>query len=410
MEPRPVHFNTWEACYFAHDEARIAALAEAAAEMGVERFVLDDGWFKGRRDDRRALGDWTPDPTIYPQGLGPLARKVEDLGMQFGLWVEPEMVSPDSDLFRAHPDWVLALPKRGQPIARSQLVLDLRRPEVGDHLLAALDRLLRDAPIRYLKWDHNRDLAPPGGASQVRGTYDLMSRVRAAHPAVEIESCAGGGGRTDAGIASYTHRFWASDNLDAVSRASIQRGFVSFLPPEMMGAHVGAVPAHATGRSQSLSFRAAIACMGHFGLEFDPQYLSDIDRVELSDWIKFYKEWRDVLHGGAVWLGEGDDGLNWQAHQCSDQCLLYAIRTSPSQLRRPPPLRLPFAQGGDWSVRLLKLSGASRWLGAQPWEIGDSRSARFQGDWLATVGLPLSPMAGESVAIFHLARIENERR
>lgn len=206
MRPRPVHRNSWEACYFDHDEAAVTDLMTSAAALGVERFVLDDGWFRGRDDDTRALGDWTPDPAKYPRGLAPLADR-----------------------------------------ARA-LVLDLRRAEVRDHLFGALDALLAGAPIRYLKWDHNRHLAPGGGAAQTRGLYALLERLRAAHPLVEIEGCAGGGGRSDAGLAAHVHRFWTSDNLDAVSRLPMQRGFLAFLPPETMGAHVGAVPFHGTGR------------------------------------------------------------------------------------------------------------------------------------------------------------------
>ena len=403
MAPRPVHLNSWEACYFAHDEARIGALATTAAALGVERLVLDDGWFAGRNDDRAALGDWTPDPIKYPRGLAALAHKVVALGMQFGLWVEPEMVSPDSELYRAHPDWALALPGRERPTGRHQLVLDMRRPEVRDHLFTALDQLLRDAPIGYLKWDHNRDLAPPGGRAQVAGTYELLARLRAAHPAIEIESCAGGGGRSDAGIARHVHRFWTSDNLDAVSRVAIQRGFAAFLPPETMGAHVGASPAHATGRRQSLAYRAAVACMGHFGLELDPARLSEQDRDELAGWIAFYKHWRGVIHGGHLRLGEGADGILWQAHGDGNQWLLFAIRTRPAQNRRPQPVRLPFARGASWQVRLLRLAGVNHWLGTQPWEVGEETLAiDLTGNWLAEVGLPLPQMAGEAVAIFQL--------
>lgn len=403
MHPRPIHLNTWETCYFAHDEAKIIALAEAASTIGVERFVLDDGWFKGRRDDRRALGDWTPDPVKYPHGLAPLAHTVERLGMEFGLWVEPEMVSPDSDLYRAHPEWVLALPGRERPTGRHQLVLDMRRPEVRNHLFNRIDHLLREAPIRYLKWDHNRDLAPSGGAAQTAGTYALLAQIRAAYPLVEIESCAGGGGRSDAGIAAHTHRFWTSDNLDAVSRVNIQRGFLAFLPQEMMGAHVGAAPAHATGRSQSLAFRAAIASMGHFGLELDPAHLTTDDRAELLEWISFYKEWRALIHAGQVYLGDGER-IVWQAHHDGDRCLLYAISTSLSQTRRTPPLPLPCVREGTWRVRLLKLANPNRWLGTEPWELHTDKGALFEGDWLAKVGLPLVPLGGESVAIFLLER------
>lgn len=404
MAPRPVHLNSWEACYFAQDEAKMMALAEAAASLGVERFVLDDGWFCNRSDDRRALGDWTPDPIKYPRGLAPLARTVASLGMQFGLWVEPEMVSPDSDLYRSQPSWALSLPGQEGPLGRNQLVLDMRKAEVRDHLCEVLDGLLAELPISYLKWDHNRAHAPSGGAHQVKGTYELLSRLRRAHPDVEIESCASGGGRCDAGIASFVSRFWTSDNLDAVSRADIQRGFVAFLPPETMGAHVGASPAHATGRHQSLAFAAAIACMGHFGVELDPLRLNQAERDELANWIAFYKDWRGVIHGGEVRLGSGADGLTWQAHGDGSQWLLFAIRTRPARNQRPQSLPLPFLRGAHWDARLLRLAGGNRWLGTNPWTMGGTARFEFDGDWLAGGGLPLPPTAGEAVAIFHFGR------
>ena len=398
MRPRPVHLNTWEAAYFDHDDARMIALAEAAAELGIERFVLDDGWFAGRRDDTAGLGDWTPDPIKYPGGLGPLAATVVALGMEFGLWVEPEMVNPDSDLYRAHPDWVLAAEGRERLTARNQLVLDLSRGEVRDHLFGVLDKLLTVLPISYLKWDHNRDLAPAGGARQVFGLYDLLTRLRAANPDVEIESCAGGGGRSDAGIAAFAHRFWASDNVDAVSRVAIQRGFLAFLPPETMGAHVGASPAHATGRTQSLGFRAAVALPGHFGVECDPRRLSDVDRAELADWIAFYKHWRGLLHGGRVWQGEGADGLLWQAQGRDDDCLLFVIRRDPPADRRPQPLRLPFLDGdAHYTLTLLRVAGTSTPLPAD-------EPRRLSGSWLANAGVPLPPLGAESVAIYHVRR------
>ena len=401
MRPRPVHLNSWEACYFDHDEARIGELAEAAAAIGIERFVLDDGWFKGRTSDTAGLGDWTCDPLKYPRGLKPLADQVRTLGMEFGLWVEPEMVNPDSDLYRAHPDWALALDGRQQPTARHQLVLDLRRSDVRDHLFGALDTLLREVPISYLKWDHNRDLTPAGGAAQVRGTYDLLARLRAAHPAVEIEGCAGGGGRSDAGMVPYVHRFWTSDNIDAVSRTSIQRGFLAFLPPELMGAHLGASPAHATGRSQSLGFRAAVAMPGHFGIELDPRKLDERDRAELTDWIAFYKHWRGVLHGGQTWLGEGADGLVWQAVGSAEEFLVFVLRTDPPLDRRPQPLRLPFlAEASATDLQLLRIGGGTRGYAAHRPALWD-RPQRFTGSWLAQAGLPLPPLKAESVAIFH---------
>jgi alpha-galactosidase len=400
MRPRPVHLNSWEACYFDHDEARIGALAEAAAAIGVERFVLDDGWFRHRTSDNAGLGDWTVDPIKYPKGLKPLTERVRALGMEFGLWVEPEMVNPDSDLYRAHPDWALHLPGRDRPTARNQLVLNMALPDVREHLFGALDAVLREVPISYLKWDHNRDLAPGAGAVQVQGTYQLLARLRAAHPAVEIEGCAGGGGRSDAGLVPYVHRFWTSDNIDAISRVPIQRGFLSFLPPEMMGAHVGASPAHATGRSQSLGFRAGVAMTGHFGVELDPRKLDEGERAELAGWIAFHKQWRHLLHGTATWLGDAADGLVWQAVGTADEFLLFAIRTAPAADRRPQPLRLPFlADAGTCTIELVRIAGGGHGHAAHRLPLFDA-PVQFSGSWLAHAGLPLPPLKAESVAIF----------
>ena len=405
MRPRPVHLNSWEACYFNHDSARILGLARAGAEIGIERFVLDDGWFSGRRNDMAGLGDWEPDPATYPMGLAPLARDINALGMEFGLWVEPEMINPDSDLCRAHPDWALALEGRDRPTARHQLVIDMRRRDVRDYLFDRLDTILSTTPVAYLKWDHNRDHAPSGGAAQTRGTYDLLGRLRAAHPDVEIEGCAGGGGRSDAGMVPFVHRFWTSDNIDAVARVAMQRGFLAFLPPEMMGTHVGASPAHATGRSQSIAFRAAIACMGHFGVELDPATLDDEERTELARWIAVYKRWRDVLHAGCVDLGEASDGLLWQAQGSEQRRLLFCIRTRPPQDRRPQPLLLPFAaSAAKWQVRLLEMAETAH--GGLPradlfHRMADEPVA-FSGSWLAEAGLPMPLQKAESIAIFLL--------
>jgi alpha-galactosidase len=407
MTPRKVHLNSWEACYFDHDADRIVALARAAAAIGIERFVLDDGWFAGRNDDRAGLGDWTPDRVKYPHGLAPLAQAVRDLGMEFGLWVEPEMVNPDSDLYRAHPDW--ALHRAGGPLltARGQLVLNMARADVRDALFAALDAVLRQAPVGYLKWDHNRDLVPAGGAAQVAGTYALLARLRAAHPEVEIESCAGGGGRSDAGMVPFVHRFWTSDNIDAVSRVAMQRGFLAFLPPEMMGSHIGASPAHATGRSQSLGFRAAVASAGHFGVELDPAALDPADHRALGQWIGFARDIRALVHGGGTWLGQGRDGLMWQAQGTADHgLLLWVIRCAPPLDRRPRPIPLPFLAGeGALAVRMLGIAGGHHGHQAPVPPIwADDRAQIFGADWLVQAGLPLPPLRAHSVALFHIVR------
>jgi alpha-galactosidase len=388
MKPRPVHINTWEGFYFDHDEVALMDLATSAAEIGIERFVLDDGWFAGRNDDTSSLGDWWTDSAKYPNGLKPLAEHVTGLGMEFGLWVEPEMVNPDSDLHRAHPDWALATPGRPAITARNQLVLDMSRPEVCDYLFEKIAALLDELPIAYLKWDHNRDLTTAGERplyrQQVLATYALMDRIRAAYPQVEIEACAGGGGRIDAGIAAHTHRFWTSDNIDAVSRVAIQRGYLQFMPPELMGAHVGASPAHATGRKQSMDFRGGVALPGHFGVEFDVRKLDDRDRDRLAHWIATYKQHRDRLHHGKVWRGEAGDGLLWQAHGNADDLLLLLYRVEPQSWRHAP------------AVRLHMLDPARHYL---------IDGVEYHGAWLALNGLPTQPMKAEHFQLIEVKAV-----
>ena len=395
--PRPVHLNTWEALYFDHRIDDLKDLADTAAALGVERFVLDDGWFKGRDNDMSSLGDWTPDRRKYPQGLGPLATHVTRLGMEFGLWAEPEMVNPDSDLFRARPDWVLQLAGRPLVTARNQLVLDLARPAVSAYLRETLSVLLRELPIAYLKWDHNRLLAPAGSFDgwasyrrQVLALYGLLDALRAEFPALEIESCAGGGGRIDAGIAARTHRFWTSDTTDAVTRLAIQDGFLQFMPPELMGAHVGSVPAHTSGRTQSLAFRAAVALPGHFGVELDPRKLDADERGQLAVWIARYKDLRKTLHGSTVWRGDAGDGVRWQAHGSADDLLLLAYRLTPPVGRYPPSVRLAMLDP-DACYRLARIDNPVR-------------SHVIQGSWLAQSGLALPASQAETCTIFRITR------
>jgi alpha-galactosidase len=303
-KPRPVHFNTWEAVYFDHKKEKLEDLIREAAIIGVERFVLDDGWFKGRNDDTAGLGDWTPDPAKYPQGLGPLIAAVNAAGMQFGLWVEPEMANANSDLLRSHPDWILGVARRKQPLGRGQYVLDCTRSNVCDYIFSALDKLLRDHPIAYLKWDMNRDLVHgiSGNAhavhAQTNAVYALIDRLRLAHPTVEIESCASGGGRADFEILKRTDRIWTSDCNDPLDRQIIQRGFSLFMPPGIMGAHVGPRRSHTTGREASLDVRALTAFFGHFGIEGDLTAFSDAEKKQLAKWIALHKHHRALIHTG----------------------------------------------------------------------------------------------------------------
>ncbi|MEM9667888.1 MAG: alpha-galactosidase [Pseudomonadota bacterium] len=303
---RPVHYNTWEAVYFDHDEEALFKLAETAASLGVERFVLDDGWFGDRRGPNAGLGDWTPSPDIYPEGLGPLINHVRSLGMEFGLWVEPEMVNPDSDLFRSHPDWIFRTDGREHEPSRNQFPLDLTRSDVRDYLFAQIDDLLSAYPINYLKWDMNRDVLLPGSCGRasagrhVRAAYNLIDRLRARHPEVEIESCSSGGARADYGILQRTDRIWTSDTNDALDRHRIQRHASHFFPLEIMGAHVGPATCHITGRRLSMKLRVATAMFGHMGLELDLNRVPKSDLDTLKSGIELYKQHRDFLHSGLL--------------------------------------------------------------------------------------------------------------
>ena len=306
--PRPVVCNTWEAVYFDHDLGRLTELARLAAEVGAERYVLDDGWFRHRRDDTAGLGDWYVDEEVWPDGLHPLVDAVRGLGMEFGLWVEPEMINLDSDLARAHPDWILATGGRLPPPSRHQQVLNLAHPDAYAHILGRLDALLREYPIAYLKWDHNRDLVDAGTGPQgtpavhahTLAVYRLLDELRGRHPGVEIESCSSGGLRVDLAILERTDRIWGSDVIDPLERQQIQRWTAQLLPPELVGSHVGAPRAHTTGRTHDLAFRAGTALFGSFGIEWDLTAASGTERAELAAWVALYTELRELLHTGTV--------------------------------------------------------------------------------------------------------------
>lgn len=304
--PRPVTLNTWEAVYFDHELATLKSLAEKAAVVGVERFVLDDGWFLGRRDDTAGLGDWFVDAAVWPDGLGPIIEHVRGLGMEFGLWFEPEMVNPNSELARKHPDWILHTDGRWPVSARQQQVLNLANADCFEYLLGRLDAILSEYPISYIKWDHNRDLLdaadPRTGNPSVREStlalYRLLAELKHRHPGVEIESCASGGARVDLGILDYTDRIWTSDCIDPLERLDNQANTGLLVPYELMGAHIGGPKSHSTGRQHSLGFMARTAIFGHFGIEWDISTISAAQTEELASWISFHKENRELFHTG----------------------------------------------------------------------------------------------------------------
>ena len=313
---QPVVLNCWEAVFFDHDLDRLTAIADRAAAIGVERFVLDDGWFQERRDDTVGLGDWRVDPAVWPEGLSPLVDHVRGLGMQFGLWIEPEMVNPDSDLYRDHPDWILSTGDRVPLLQRHQLVLDLSRDEVREHVFAQIDAVLSAYPVDAVKWDHNRDLLEAGSSAlggapvvhrQTLAFYRLLDDLRAAHPGIDWESCASGGGRVDLAVIEKVQRFWTSDMTDALARQQIQRWTTQLLAPEYVGAHVSAPTSHTTGRTLPLDFRAATALFGSFGIEWDLTDAGPAELERLADWIARYQRLRPLLHSGRVVRPESPD-------------------------------------------------------------------------------------------------------
>ena len=412
--PRKVLLNTWEAVYFDHDADTLRRLADAAADVGIERFVLDDGWFGSRRDDRSGLGDWWVSPDAHPDGLGPLIDHVRSLGMDFGIWVEPEMVNPDSDLFRAHPEWALSTPDYEPVLGRHQLVLNLADPEAYAHVFRALDALLGEHEIAFVKWDMNRNHVQGSGGHGAAGTheqtlalYRLLDQLRAAHPAVEFESCASGGGRIDHEILRRAERVWTSDSNDALERQTIQRGLSTFVPPEVMGAHIGPRSSHTTGRRHSLAFRAATALFGHLGVEWNLLAMRDDERAALTAVIAAHKQLRPLLHGGdAVRFDSGDaataaHGVYARDRSAAVICVAQ-LTTAPSLV--PAPVRLP---GLDprrrYRIERLHLADDPSALGlnrVQPAWLTDG--AIVTGRDLEVLGIQLPAMHPESALLFHL--------
>ncbi len=432
---RPVTINVWEAVYFDHSLQPLLELAEQAAAIGVERYVLDDGWFGARRNDWAGLGDWQVSADVWPDGLHPLVSRVRELGMQFGLWFEPEMVNLDSDVARAHPEWVLATGDRLPPASRHQQVLNLGIPECYAYLRDAMLAMLDEYRIDYIKWDHNRDLIDagtqpdgrPGVHAQTLATYRLMDELKAAHPGLEIESCSAGGGRVDLGILQHTDRVWVSDCIDPLERQQMLRWTTQLLPPELMGSHIASGTSHTTGRTHDLAFRAATAIFGHFGIEWDIRAATPAERTELADWIAFYKAHRELLLGGdLVRVDFPDDSIVAGGVVAPDRSrALYSFATvawhTPSLLGRLPlpgldPARRyrvsPVLVGQPpsgvlpppwWGVEL-DLSPESADAGAGPVPplrlAGAPSGVVLPGSLLATTGLIEAPMQPDHVVLY----------
>jgi alpha-galactosidase len=413
--PRPITLNTWEAVYFDHDLARLKALADVAAEVGVERFVLDDGWYRGRRDDTAGLGDWYVDETVWPDGLAPLIDHVNRRGMEFGLWVEPEMVNPDSDLARAHPDWLLRARTTDPALGRNQQLINLANPHAYAYLVERLNDILDSHPIAYLKWDHNRDLvdagAGPGGQARVhdhtRAFYRLLDELRVGHPELEIESCASGGARVDLGVLDRTDRVWTSDNLDPIERLRNQRHTSLVVPPEMMGTHVTSPRAHTTGRVVGLAFSAAAALFGHFGIEWDLTTTTDRTREELTEWVRFAKRIRPIVaQGRVVNVDAGDPSLDVRGMVSPDrETAVFTIAQTEMSASYPAGrVRLPgLAPDLRYRVEPILLGGATG-FGLSPLHWLET-GADLSGAELGTVGVrPLTMRPQEAIVLQLTAR------
>ncbi len=414
--PRPVVLNTWEAVYFDHNLQTLRELADTAAALGTERFVLDDGWFGGRRDDHRGLGDWTVSPEAWPEGLDPLISHVRGLGMEFGLWVEPEMISLDSDTARSHPEWICrARTEELPPHWRHQQVLDLTRGEAFKHVLRQLDDLLANHQISFLKWDQNRDLTDmasqgrPSARNQTLAAYRLMSELKARHPHVEIEACSSGGARVDLGVLEFADRVWASDSNDALERQRIQQWTQRLLPPELVGQHIGPPQAHTSGRTHSLVFRGLTALFGHFGMEWDIREAKGRDRELLAGLIALYKQHRTLIHNGtAVRADLADPGLQLYGAVAPDRSeALYVYATLDSTLDETPGRAalpgLDPEQGYRLDPVILDEPGTFLQRTPPAWL---ATGLHAGGAWLGTAGVPLPVLNPERAMLLHARRTE----
>ncbi len=415
---QPVVLNVWEAVYFDHDLDRLKAIAERAARVGVERFVLDDGWFHDRRDDTAGLGDWMVDPGVWPDGLDPLIEHVTGLGMEFGLWFEPEMVNPDSDLFREHPDWMLSAGGRVPLEHRHQQVLDLTRPEVLDHLYERVHAVLSAHDIRYVKWDHNRDLLEAGSGArggapavhdQTLAFYALLDRLRAAHPEVAWESCASGGGRIDLGVLERVQRVWSSDMTDALARQQIQRWTTQLVAPEYVGAHVSAPTSHTTGRTLPLDFRCATALFCAFGIEWDLTSASEEDLDSLASWVARFKRFRPLLHSGRVVRPESSDPavlLHGVLAVDGSSALIAHVQLDESAHNRGVTVRVPgLAEDASYSLAWEgPVAEKETSMSVRPPSGGPTSGAPMIGAALARQGFWMPRMRPETVTLVRLAR------
>ncbi|SIN91199.1 alpha-galactosidase [Agromyces cerinus] len=415
---RPVTLNVWEAVYFDHDVDTLLELADRAAEIGIERFVLDDGWFGGRRNDRAGLGDWTVSGEVWPDGLHPLVDRVRGLGMQFGLWFEPEMVNIDSDLARAHPEWIMATGDRLPVESRHQQVLNLGIPEAYAHVRDAMCAILDEYDIGYIKWDHNRDLVDAGTQpfgragvhEQTLAFYRLVDELKARYPELEIESCSSGGGRVDLGALDRTDRVWVSDNNDPIDRQQSNRWTTQLVPPELMGNHIASGASHTTNRLHALSFRAVTALFGHLGVEWDLRHAGEAELAELEGWIRLHKANRELLHGGElVRLDHPDASLSLNGIVAADGSagLFAYVSLARASVASPGRIRLPgLLPTATYRVEPALVGGLPHGADAAPWwELGP---LELTGVALDSIGVVMPRLRPEQAVLLRAVRIDDD--
>jgi alpha-galactosidase len=390
---RPVLYNSWEATEFNVNEDGQKTLAEKAAKIGVERFVMDDGWFGARNDDHAGLGDWVVNRQKFPNGLQPLIKYVNGLGMDFGLWFEPEMVNPNSDLYRAHPDWAMHFTDRPRTEARNQLVLNMARDDVKEYIFAALDKVLSENNIKFIKWDMNRHFSEPGWpeapiaeqkeiwVKYVWNVYDIMERLRAKHPGLEIESCSGGGGRVDLGVMRYTDEVWTSDNTEAFDRLRIQEGFSYAYAPKVMMAWVTDVP-NMNDRSTPLIYRFLVAMQGSLGIGSNLNKWTQSEFDLASKMITYYKSTRETIQTGNLYRllspREGELTANEYVAKDGKQAVLFVFLHS-QQLRSPMPKIYLAGLDANATYRLKRIDN----------KVMDSQEA-YTGSYLMNEGVSLA--------------------
>jgi alpha-galactosidase len=410
---RPLTLNMWEAVYFDHSETKIKALVDVAVEIGVERVVLDDGWFHSRRNDRAGLGDWVVDPAVWPNGLTPIIEYINNKGIEFGLWFEGEMVNPDSDLYRSHPEWILHEADRVPPMWRHQAVLDLGHDGAYNHVLEQTSAVLSNNNIAYIKWDHNRVLVDAGHLGragvhrQTQAIYRLFAELKKRHPQLEIESCASGGGRIDLGVINFVDRFWTSDNNDALERQTIQRWTAQVIPPEMLGTHIGPTHGHQTGRTLELSMRAATALFGHAGIEWNVTEATPEERKHLATWAKYYKENRSLLHSGKMVRVDYPEPHAYlhgvTAHDRSRAIFAY-VQLTPALAMHPSALKFPGLDAqASYTIKAVYPAGKPRYMLISPpdWLSGLTVS----GSALSTIGVTAPILAPANALLIEITKL-----